>query len=115
LESGVLGALMETHNSLDAFLHLLFYFASSLYSLKPFLYNLPSFLFFKVLVLRLADTQQQLPAASAAPGSSAAASQAACQSVNQILNQSPILLYQVSYTLVNKEVEQRFSGRAVIL
>jgi hypothetical protein len=69
----------------------------------------------KVLVLRLADTQQQLPAASAAPGSSAAASQAACQSVNQILNQSPILLYQVSYTLVNKEVEQRFSGRAVIL
>jgi hypothetical protein len=46
---GVLGTQMEMHNSLVASFLLLFYFASFLYSLKPYFFSL----FFKVSVLRL--------------------------------------------------------------
>jgi hypothetical protein len=140
----VLGTGMETHNSLVTFyLLVFFYFASFLYSLKPYFFSLffKTFLFYslnsrsldlhcpmfplissistKVLVLRLRDTQEQLLPETSMLANFASIQQPAtagsAASAAALSQPTHPPSGSLLYTVANKELEHSSWGRGMIL
>jgi hypothetical protein len=118
LGSGVLGARMEAHSNLvTSFLLLFFYFASFLYSLKPYFFSLffKAFLLFYSLKSQSLDSQThnssycqqhlQQPAVSSAAANLEGSRPPYKQPINSCPPSASLL-----YTVANKEVEQQFLG-----